>query len=56
MKKKIPIVKQEGIKDCGTACLLSIIKYYSGNISMERLRELTKTSKIGTTAYHLTVA
>lgn len=56
MKKKIPIVKQEGIKDCGTACLLSIIRYYGGNISMERLRELTKTSKIGTTAYHLTVA
>jgi len=56
MKKKIPIVKQEGIKDCGASCLLSIIRYYGGNISLEKLRELTKTTKIGTTAYHLTLA
>ena len=54
MKRKIPIVKQEGIKDCGAASLLSIIRYYGGNISLEKLRELTKTTKSGTTAYHLT--
>jgi len=53
MKKKIPVIKQEGIKDCGAACLLSIIRYYGGDISLEKLRELTKTTKIGTTAYHI---
>ena len=53
MKKKIVFVKQEGVKDCGVSSLLSIIKYYGGNINIEKLREMTKTNKSGTTAYHL---
>jgi len=28
--KKYPYTKQEGIKDCGAACLSMIIKYYKG--------------------------
>ena len=32
MKKKL-VVLQEGNKDCGVCCLLSIIRYYNGNIS-----------------------
>lgn len=47
MKKKC-IVLQDGFKECGSACLLSIIRYYGGNVSMERLLELTKTGKDGT--------
>lgn len=53
MLKKYPFVKQDGLKDCGVASLLMIIKHYNGNISKERLREMTKTSKHGTTAYNL---
>ena len=53
MKKKYPFIKQDGFKDCGVSSLLMIIKYYHGNISKERLRELTKTNKNGTTAYNL---
>ena len=56
MLKKYPFVKQEGIKDCGPACLLMIIKYYKGNVSIERLRDLTRTSKSGTSAYNLVLA
>ena len=51
MSKKI--VLQDGIKECGAACLLSIIKYYGGNVSLERLLELTKTNKEGTNFYNL---
>ena len=51
MKKNIVI--QDGIKECGAACLLSIIKYYGGNVSLERLLELTKTTKEGTNFYNL---
>ena len=40
--KKNYIVLQDGIKECGSACLLSIIRYYKGNISMPKLLELTK--------------
>lgn len=52
MKKKL-IVLQDGAKDCGAACLRSIIQYYGGNVTLERLIELTKTTKEGTTFYNL---
>lgn len=35
--------------DCGVACLLSIIKLYGGNSSIEKLREASGTTKQGTT-------
>lgn len=35
--------------DCGVACLLSIIKFYKGNHSLEKLRELSGTTPQGTT-------
>jgi ATP-binding cassette, subfamily C, bacteriocin exporter len=35
--------------DCGVACLLSIIKFYNGSESLEKLRELSGTSRQGTT-------
>ncbi len=50
------IVKQHDIKDCGAACLLSIIKYYSGNISLEKIRIDTCISKDGISAYNLIIA
>ena len=50
--KKI-IVLQDGIKECGAACLLSVIRYYDGNISLDRLLESTKTNKEGTNFYDL---
>lgn len=52
MKKKW-ITKQDDMRDCGAACLSSIIKYYDGYIDMETLREKTLTNKSGTTAYHI---
>ena len=47
------IVLQDGNSDCGVASLLSIIKYYGGNISIEKLREMTNTTKEGVSAYNL---
>jgi len=35
--------------DCGVACLLSVLKYHGGSKSLENLRELSGTSKQGTT-------
>ena len=55
-KMKNVVVLQEGIKECGCACLLSIIRYYHGNVSIDRLLELTKTDKDGTNFYNLGVA
>jgi len=54
--RKYICIKQDSIKDCGVASLLTIIKVYKGDISKERLRILTKTSKNGTRAYDLMIA
>ena len=50
---KLYIVKQRDLKDCGVACLLSIIKYYGGNVPLEQLRIDTYTNLQGTTAFNL---
>lgn len=47
------IVLQDGIKDCGICCLLSIIRYYGGEVSKEYLREITYTTKDGVSLYNL---
>lgn len=51
--RKYPFVKQEEIKDCGVSCISMLIKYYNGLIKRDKLIELTKTDKSGTTAYHI---
>ena len=47
------IVSQDGIKDCGICCLLSIIRFYGGEVPKEYLRELTHTTKEGVSLYNL---
>ena len=47
------VVLQDGIKDCGICCLLSIIRFYGGEVSKEYLREITHTTKDGVSLFHL---
>ena len=54
--KKYPFVKQDGIKDCASACVQMILKYYGGYTSMTKLNEMMRTSHKGTDAYHLVLA
>ncbi|MCF8359006.1 MAG: peptidase domain-containing ABC transporter [Prolixibacteraceae bacterium] len=42
-------IKQLDQSDCGVACLLSVLKHHGGNKSLENLREISGTSKQGTT-------
>lgn len=51
--KKIPEVKQRDFKDCGVCSMLSIIKYYGGFISLEKLRVETNTNNEGTNALQI---
>lgn len=50
-KKRIKktLVLQQDESDCGVACLLSLIRYYGGESSLEKLRELSGTGKQGST-------
>ncbi|AIL45349.1 MULTISPECIES: peptidase domain-containing ABC transporter [Elizabethkingia] len=40
---------QKDQTDCGVGCLLSLIRYYGGNDTLENLRDKSGTSKQGTT-------
>ena len=53
MINRLKVVLQDGIKDCGVCCLLSIIRFYGGEVSKEYLRELTHTTKEGVSFYNL---
>lgn len=50
---KYPFERQQDLKDCGVCCLSMILKYYNSYIPLEKLRDMTYTSKKGVTAYHL---
>ena len=47
------IVLQDGNKDCGICSLLSVIRFYGGDVSKEYLREITNTTKNGVSAFNL---
>ncbi len=50
------IVRQQDEKDCGVCSLLSIIRYYKGNVPLEQLRLDARTNNDGTTALNLVLA
>lgn len=52
LNKKL-IVKQNGFKDCGPSCLLSIMKYYGCEASHEEVTFTLKTEVDGTNAYNI---
>lgn len=49
--KKYHCVKQQDIKDCGPACLATILRQYGLKISISKLRELAGTDFEGSTVY-----
>jgi len=49
----VKVVLQDGIKDCGICSLLSIIRFYGGEVPKEYLREITNTTKEGVSLYNL---
>ncbi|MDR1054788.1 MAG: peptidase domain-containing ABC transporter [Prevotellaceae bacterium] len=45
---KKSFTRQHDQQDCGVACLLSIIRFYGGDSSFERIRQLSGTTNQGT--------
>lgn len=45
--KKFPTYRQPDSKDCGPTCLRIIAKYYGKNTSLSKLRELSETTRQG---------
>lgn len=52
LSKKL-IVRQNGLKDCGPSCLLSIMKYYGCEASHEEVTFTLKTDIDGSNAYNI---
>nr|WP_278679093.1 peptidase domain-containing ABC transporter [Clostridium paraputrificum] len=48
MKQNIRINVQLDSKDCGPACISSLIKYYGKNVSIARIRQIANTDLLGT--------
>lgn len=47
------LVRQNGYRDCGASCLLSIMKYYGCEASHEEVTYVLKTDSKGTNAYNI---
>ncbi|MBK1896137.1 peptidase domain-containing ABC transporter [Chryseobacterium paridis] len=55
-KKKFPFYIQPDSKDCGPTCLRIISKYYGKNISLQQIRNLSETTRNGSSLLSLSDA
>lgn len=56
MKNTFPFYKQPDSKDCGPTCLRIIAKYYGKLISLQQIRELSETTRVGSNLLNLSDA
>lgn len=54
--KKFPFYKQPDTKDCGPTCLRIISKYYGKSISLQQIRNLSETTREGSSLLGLSDA
>ncbi|GGD28360.1 peptidase domain-containing ABC transporter [Hyunsoonleella pacifica] len=53
---KFPHYKQYDLKDCGPTCLKIIAKFYNKTIPLQQLRNLTETTRLGSSLHGLAEA
>lgn len=56
MKNKFPFYKQLEAKDCGPTCLRIIAKHYGKLISLQQIRDLSETTRVGSNLLKLSDA
>lgn len=54
--RKFPFFKQADYKDCGPTCLRMIAKHYGNDIPIQTLRDLTETTRDGSSMMGLSDA
>jgi HlyB family type I secretion system ABC transporter len=47
--RSYPFIRQQSYSDCGVACLAMVCMYWGKRISLNTLRKLTRTNRMGTT-------
>ena len=50
------ITRQSDVNDCGPAVIYSLVKYYKGYVSLERIKLDTHLDKTGISAYDMVLA
>jgi len=48
-----PVVQQQSMMDCGSACLATVCRYYGKQVSLNRMRELTCVGRSGASMLNL---
>lgn len=48
---KYKSIKQNDMKDCGAACIATILRQYKSNIPISKIRELSGTNELGTNVF-----
>jgi ATP-binding cassette subfamily B protein len=48
-----PVVQQQSMMDCGSACLATVCRYYGKQVSLNRMRELTRVGRSGASMLNL---
>lgn len=56
MKKTFPFYKQPGSNDCGPTCIRIIAKHYNKLISLQEIRDLSETTRVGSNLLKLSEA
>lgn len=56
MKKTFPFYKQPDFKDCGPTCLRIVTKHYGKLISLQEIRDLSETTRVGSNLLKLSDA
>tara|TARA_R110002049_G_scaffold65035_1_gene170962 strand:+ start:92723 stop:94969 length:2247 start_codon:yes stop_codon:yes gene_type:complete len=56
LKNAFPFYKQPGSKDCGPTCLRIIAKHYNKLISLQEIRDLSETTRVGSNLLKLSDA
>jgi ATP-binding cassette subfamily B protein len=54
--RPFPNYRQPDYKDCGPACLKIIAKYHGKMLSLQKIRDLSHTTRIGSSLFHLSEA
>lgn len=56
LKRKFPFYKQPDSRDCGPTCLRIVAKYYGKLITLQEIRNLSETTRIGSNLLKLSDA
>lgn len=51
--RRLPLVRQQSQMDCGAACLATICRFDDKQVSLNRMRELTRVGQSGTSMYNI---